>query len=89
MQTTGAGGGGSSTSEAGGLQTVTVPLQTVSTGVKYTGQPVDEDGGADPGRPAGRRTIWASAHQHGQRRRSYAQHDPHAHRLEPRPYLYG
>lgn len=48
VQTTGAGGGGSSTSEAGGLQTVTVPLQTVSTGVKYTGQPVDEDGGADP-----------------------------------------
>lgn len=38
----------SSTSKSGGGATVTLPAQTVSVGVTYTGGVMDEDGGADP-----------------------------------------
>lgn len=38
----------SRTSKSGGGATVTLPAQTISVGVKTTGDPIDEDGGADP-----------------------------------------
>ena len=40
------GGGSSRTSETGGGATVTLPAQTISTGVKYTSGPMDTDGGS-------------------------------------------
>lgn len=46
VQSTGAGGGGTQTSAAGGLETITVKAQTVSTGIKNTGNPLDDDGGS-------------------------------------------
>lgn len=38
----------SRTSKSGGGATVTLPAQTISVGVKTTGDPLDEDGGANP-----------------------------------------
>lgn len=46
VQSTEAGGGGTQTSAAGGLETITVKAQTVSTGIKNTGSPLDDDGGS-------------------------------------------
>ena len=47
VQTTQMGGGSTQTSEAGGYTTVTVRSQTVSAGVKYSGGPVDDEGGSN------------------------------------------
>lgn len=38
------GGGGTRTSEAGGGATVSIPAQTISTGVRYSSQPYDAEG---------------------------------------------
>ncbi len=40
------GGGSTRTSKEGGGGTVTIPAQTISIGVKYSSQPMDEDGGS-------------------------------------------
>ena len=47
VQTTQMGGGSTQTSEAGGYTTVTVRSRTVSAGVKYSGGPVDDEGGSN------------------------------------------
>ena len=62
----------SRTSKSGGGATVTLPAQTISVGVKDTGDPIDEDGGADPktGGPvnylgeSSTKTGSAGAHKH-------------------------
>lgn len=62
----------SRTSKSGGGATVTLPAQTISVGVKTTGDPIDEDGGADPktGGPvnylgeSSTKTGSAGAHKH-------------------------
>lgn len=46
VQTTQMGGGSQQTSSAGGYSTVTVKAQTVSVGIKYSGSPVDTEGGS-------------------------------------------
>ena len=44
VRTTAAGGGSSQTSKTGGGATVTIPEQTLSTGVRYTSGTMDEEG---------------------------------------------
>lgn len=44
IRTTAAGGGSSQTSKTGGGATVTIPEQTLSTGVRYTSGAMDEEG---------------------------------------------